>query len=186
MAEPDLDRWLRSTGRRVLSNLGLRPGHRVADLGCRNGGYLLPAAQIVGEEGRVYGVDMNADALVHAHRLCTARRLNNVTLIEADLRSQSPIRPGVIDIALLFDVTHNVFFPDPEQRVGLFQRVHRLLKPNGRVALYPTHMTEHGPGLQQVCREISRSGFREVDHARRHMLHDDRLVRGWVFVYQRR
>ena len=186
MAESDLDRWLRFTGRRVLTNLGLRPGHRVADLGCRNGRYLSPAAQIVGEEGRVYGVDMNADALAGAHRLCTTQRLTNVTLIEADLRRRSPIRPGVIDMALLFDVTHNAFFPDPGQRHRLFQRVRRLLKPNGRVALYPTHMIERGPRLQQICREISQSGFREVDRARRRMLHNDRLVRGWVFVYQRR
>jgi SAM-dependent methyltransferase len=72
----------------------LRPGESVLDLGSGSGKICFIAAQVVGPNGRVIGVDMNADMLALARRYQpeVARRLgyDNVTFVRGkiqDLRS---------------------------------------------------------------------------------------------------
>jgi len=61
----------------------LRPGDTVLDLGCGAGKICYIAAQIVGREGKVIGVDFNPEmlTLAHKHRAAIAQRLgyDNVT-----------------------------------------------------------------------------------------------------------
>ena len=47
----------------ILAGIGLKPGFTFIDLGCGSGFFALPAARIVGESGKVYGVDVNAGAI---------------------------------------------------------------------------------------------------------------------------
>jgi len=102
-----------------------------------------------------------------------------------DIRKKAlPVDPGTIDVALLFDVTHAVFFPTPEQRRDLFAEVHRVLSPAGRMLVYPTHVRQHGPPLAQLHAEVEASGFVEASRSRHLLLHDDRPVRGWE-LYRR-
>jgi len=49
----------------ILSEIGLEPGMIFTDLGCGEGFFALPAARIVGEAGRVYALDINAEAIEH-------------------------------------------------------------------------------------------------------------------------
>lgn len=46
-----------------IEQLELKPGERVADLGCGVGAYSLAAAPLVGVDGKVYAVDIQKDLL---------------------------------------------------------------------------------------------------------------------------
>src|SRR5439155_18931792 len=63
---------------RLLRESGLAPGMRVLDLGCGTGDVAMLAAEIVGSEGEVVGIDRSADVLAvaqgralgaHEHRI---------------------------------------------------------------------------------------------------------------------
>ncbi len=185
MPDADVERWCRSTGPRVLRNIGLKAGDVVADFGCRTGRYAVPAARIVGHRGRVCAIDRDADSLARLKLRASELDLDNIHPLRVDLLAESlPLGPHTIDVALLFDVTHGVFFPEKRQRLALFEKVRRAVKPEGRLAVYPTHGRKHGPFMRQLESEIAEVGFREVNRSRRQLLHDDRLVRGWVLVYR--
>jgi ubiquinone/menaquinone biosynthesis C-methylase UbiE len=47
----------------ILLSIGLKPGSTFIDLGCGDGFFAVPAANIVGRNGRVYALDMNSEAI---------------------------------------------------------------------------------------------------------------------------
>lgn len=185
MADNDVQHWLVRTGPRVLRNMGLGEGQHILDLGCRSGRYAVVAAHVVGPTGHVYAIDRDPTALKDAKQLARSYGASNLEWIALDVREKAvPLAPGTIDVALLFDVTHAVFFPAPEQRRDLFAEIHRILSPVGRMLIYPTHVRQHGPPLVRLQAEVEASGFVETSRRRRHLLHDDRPVRGWVIDYR--
>src|SRR3954462_11586534 len=54
--------------RRVLLEAGIRPGMRVADLGCGGGMVTALLAELVGPRGHVVGIDASAAQLEQARR----------------------------------------------------------------------------------------------------------------------
>ncbi len=64
----------------VLSGIGLAPRQTFIDVGCGDGYFALPAARIVGPLGRVYGIDVDADALDLLRERAFHRGLRNIIL----------------------------------------------------------------------------------------------------------
>jgi ubiquinone/menaquinone biosynthesis C-methylase UbiE len=173
------------TGPRLLRRIGVRPGHVVADLGCRAGRYALPAAKVVGERGKVHAVDRDAEALATARREAASEGLRQVEVHAVDLLTEAlPMAGHSVDVVLLFDVMHGAFFPHHDHRASLLRRVRRVLRLDGLLAVYPTHARRHGPSLRTLDEDIREQGFEEISRSRRRLLHDDELVRGWVILYR--
>src|SRR5213593_3041219 len=59
----------------------LEPGERVADLGCGAGTDSLVAAQMVGPDGSVTGIDMTPEMLAKARAAAAAMRASNVEFV---------------------------------------------------------------------------------------------------------
>ena len=59
----------------LVHEAALRPGSRVLDVGCGTGVVARLAAQEVGDDGTVVGVDVNAGMLAEARRMATAEDL---------------------------------------------------------------------------------------------------------------
>ena len=57
------ERLLWQNPHQVLSEIGLKTGATLADIGCGDGFFSLPAAKIMGETGLVYALDANAEAM---------------------------------------------------------------------------------------------------------------------------
>lgn len=185
MVDSDVRTWCEATGIRVLRRIGLSEGDTMADLGCREGRYAVPAARIVGRAGCVYAVDRDRVALEKLKHRARTYGLVNIRALCADFVSQGlPLKPASCDLVLLFDVLHGVYFPEPVRRVTLLKRVHEILKPGGRLAVYPTHAAKYGPSHKQLETDIHQAGFREIGRSRRRLLHDDQFVRGWVLIYK--
>src|SRR3954469_4048672 len=63
----------------------LAPGEHVLDLGCGAGTDSLVAAQMVGPEGRVTGIDMTPEMLAKAHAAAEAMNATNVEFVEGEI-----------------------------------------------------------------------------------------------------
>ena len=70
--------------RQLLELAGLRPGMRVADLGCGVGTVTQLLAEMVGPDGHVVGVDLSADQLEQARRRMESVGLTNTTFSDTD------------------------------------------------------------------------------------------------------
>src|SRR5262245_43231173 len=68
--------------RRVLLDAGLRPGMRVADVGCGVGMVTALLAELVGPEGHVVGIDASGEQLAEARERLEAAAAN-ASFVEA-------------------------------------------------------------------------------------------------------
>ena len=78
--------------RNLFTSAGMQPGMSVLDLGSGAGDSSLAARAVVGETGRVVGVDYTATSLARASQRVTDAGITNVSFIEADLTQ--PFDPG--------------------------------------------------------------------------------------------
>ena len=58
----------------------MKPGYTFIDVGCGNGFFALPAARLVGEKGKVYGLDANAEAIGMFKKTAMKKGLRNLNL----------------------------------------------------------------------------------------------------------
>lgn len=117
----------------ILNEVGIRPGMRVLDYGCGPGSYVLPAAQMAGEAGRVYALDIHPLAIASVRKQRARRELTNVTTILSDCNTG--LGESEVDVALLYDVLHEVEEPAP-----LLRELHRVLKPQGLLSASDHHL----------------------------------------------
>src|SRR4051812_27656825 len=151
-----------------LDAAGIRPGMRVADLGCGPGDVTLAAAQRVGPTGAVVGVDDAAGPLEVGRRRAREAGLGNVSFEQCDVTRWRPAEP-VDAIVGRFILLH---LPDP---VGAVTRLVDLVRPGGALAFADVDLTTRAalpevPLLSAYKRwmlETFRRGGRPVDMALR-------------------
>jgi len=185
MSSHDAESWLHSHGEAFLSRVGVRQGQCVLDFGCRYGQYALPAARVVGPYGCVYAVDKDAQALRTLRQKIRELKIANIYVSRVTRSARLPVPPETADVALVYDVLHGGYFPEAEQRVRLLDQVQAALKPGGLLSCYLTHVKRYGLTFRQLHREIGSAGFRLEGRARRRLVHDEKLVRGWIFRYRK-
>jgi SAM-dependent methyltransferase len=112
-----------------LDLAALRPGEAVVDLGSGSGTDVFCAAVLVGESGRVVGVDITDEQLAKAARLRDRDGFPQVELVEAhiedlpfaDASFDAVISNGVINLSIL--------------KGRVFAEAARVLRPGGRLVL---------------------------------------------------
>jgi ubiquinone/menaquinone biosynthesis C-methylase UbiE len=132
---------------KILDELGIREGFKVLDFGCGPGGYVLPAAKLVGGSGKVYALDINPAAVLAVKSLVAKNRLANVETILSD--SATGLRAGAIDVVLLYDILHHLKNPDV-----VLNELRRVLKPDGILSVIDHHLKD-----EEIILKISGAGL---------------------------
>jgi SAM-dependent methyltransferase len=112
-----------------FSAAGLKRGEYVLDLGSGAGADVLMAAGVVGDEGRVYGLDMTDDMLEAAGQNMRTAGVRNVILLRGDIES-IPLPSASVDVVISNCVINLV----PDKGAALAE-AHRVLKKGGRLAI---------------------------------------------------
>ena len=107
----------------------LRGGETVLDLGCGGGMDVFLAAQRVGPQGRVIGLDMTADMVALARANAARRGDANVEFVEAPIEAM-PLADASIDCVISNCVLNLV--PDKD---AAYAEIFRVLKAGGRLAV---------------------------------------------------
>jgi len=123
--------------RRVLLDAGIKPGMRVADLGCGVGMTTALLAELVGPTGEVVGVDLSAAQLAQAQELMPSE-FSNVKFVEASA-TDTGLPYGSFDLVYSrFLLIHLV------EPVAALREMHRLLKPGGILVCEDGDLTTAG------------------------------------------
>ena len=146
----------------VMDALGVKSGHRVADIGCGLGYFTFRLATRVGAEGKVYAVDINEETINQVRRRKEREKLRQVEPILGE--SDDPRLPNDLDAVLIVDTYHE--FRDYNR---MMQAVFRTLKPGGRLVIIDTegsysrlrtdYNSLHYIPAELVRVEITRRGF---------------------------
>ena len=135
--------WLEPYRRRAISQLRLRPGDVVLDVGCGTGMSFEPIQAAIGPEGRLVGIEPSPEMLASARARVEDAGWSNVTLLEAN--AEDAAVPGPVD-AVLFAFTHDVVI-SPEALANVLRQV----KPGGRVAAAGPKWSALAPSSTRWC-----------------------------------
>ena len=113
----------------LLARAALAPRERVLDVACGTGLVAFAAAEEVGPDGRVVGVDLSGRMVDAARRRAQERSSTRVTFVRMDAESLD-LPDADFDVALC--ALGLMYVPDPAQAL---REMRRVLRPGGRVVL---------------------------------------------------
>jgi SAM-dependent methyltransferase len=125
----------------------LDSGERVLDLGSGAGTDSLVAAQMVGPQGQVTGIDMTPEMLAKARAAAAELGVTNVEFVAGEAE-RLPFPDGSFDVMISNGVIDLI--PDKD---AVFAELHRVLAPGGRLQI--ADVTIQNP--------VSEEGRRNID-----------------------
>jgi ubiquinone/menaquinone biosynthesis C-methylase UbiE len=159
------ERLLWQDASQVLSEIGIAPGVTMADIGCGDGFFSIPAARMVGETGLIYALDESTEAIASLKEKAAASGLTNLRPVIANAEKTVLCR-HCADVVLMANVLH-----DFEEPLKALLNAHEILKPGGTLADLDWKKEAqymHGPPFskrlsqENVSALLSQAGFKIV------------------------
>lgn len=138
-------------GRRSVERLHLGAGARVLDVCCGSGASAIPAAEIVGPDGFVLGVDLAENLLELARAKAKDRGLENIEFRTGDMLELGLPDSSFDAVVCVFGI---FFVPDMPRAI---QELWRLVRPGGQLSI-----TTWGPRLFEPANTVFWEAVREV------------------------
>lgn len=160
--------WMHDS-EKVFGKLNLKPGEVFLDLGCGPGDYSLRAAEEVGEQGLVYALDRQDEAIRRINEKISNQGCSNIQVIKADITQPLPIADASVDVCFLSTVLH--IFKINKAELTLFGEILRVLRPGGRLAVIECKKEEQpfGPpkhmrlSPEEVTKALGKYEFKKID-----------------------
>ena len=134
----------------VMRTLDVRQGEVIADIGAGSGYFTFRLAHHVGDNGRVYAVDVSPDMILHLNRRIRELKAMNVSSILAD--PDDPLLPErSVNRFFFSDSWHHI-----ENQAKYLSLIKKMLKPGGEIVMIDFHKKELpvGPPMQmKIARE---------------------------------
>ena len=117
---------------RIVSYFGLKSGMSVADFGAGHGHFTIPMARLVGQEGKIYALDIQKNTLEVVRAKAKLEHLLNIETIWADI--ELPQGSKLPDASLDLVLAANIMF-QAEVKDAIINEAKRVLKSGGKLAL---------------------------------------------------
>ena len=157
----DRDEWQQPD--RVLGELALEPGMRVADIGAGGGYFTFRLAEAVGGDGIVYAVDVDEDMTSYLEKRATEEGYANVKVILGEFAD--PLLPDDgVDLIFTSNTYHHI-----EGRIDYFRSLKRDLRSGGRLAILELTGASwfarnfgHFTDRETIVSELTEAGYEEI------------------------
>ncbi len=142
-----------------VARAGLQTGERVLDLGCGGGIDALIASRIVGDEGKVFGIDMTPEMVKLACDNARVANCCNVEFLEGNIESL-PMPDATLDV-----VISNCVINFSENKQKVMSEACRVLAPGGRFVV--SDIVSHAPikkaSYEPLCKIVgTTNGMEDV------------------------
>lgn len=139
----------------IIGLLDLKPGMKVLDAGCGPGRLAIPGAQVIGAQGELTALDLQAGMLARTQEKARAAGLSNIRFIQAGL-GEGELEKDIYDRAMLVTVLGEI----PNQEAAL-KEIFAALKPGGILSVTEVIFDPHFQSRATVQRVAAAAGFRE-------------------------
>ena len=117
---------------KVIENLQIMPGMKVADFGVGNGDFALAASRIAGKSGIIYAIDIKKEALESIRNRAKLSGIYNIEIIRADL--ENPFSTTLANETVDYAIIANLLF-QMASKENAVREAFRVLKPEGKIIL---------------------------------------------------
>lgn len=132
----------------TLEDTGLKSGQTVLEVGCGPGFFTIPAAKIIGEQGKLYALDIHPLAIESTTLKIKKEKLTNTETVLADITNTN-FSNNFFDLIFLFGVPrmirNELFLND------LIKESYRILKPKGIISIKTTN--------KEIVPKLEKNGF---------------------------
>ena len=141
---------------KLIERSGIKPGMTVLDLGCGSGAFTTFVARAVGEQGKVYALDIQPDMLQQLARKLAKpenKDLKNIELVQASAY-KTPFEDESLDLVYMVGVLQEI--PDKDRTL---REVKRVLKPDAILAVTELLPDPDYPWRSTTIKICQREGF---------------------------
>jgi len=164
----------------LLVRIGISRGQTVLDFGCGYGIYTIPAARIVGVQGKVYALDKDKKALEALIQKAQSSGLKNIEIMGTSGELEIELTDESVDVVLLFDVFHSFYFPQAGDRITLLGEVYRVMKSSAFLSVWPKHMES------ETENEVEKANFHLEKELSEMLIHDNKnLEKGKILNFKK-
>ncbi len=118
-----------------IEKTSIKNGSVVLDYGCGPGSFTIAAAEIVGNLGKIYAVDIHPLAIKEVEMRAREKGLENIETILTDCDTK--LESNCVDNILLLDIYHDLSNP-----ISILKELHRVLKKNGLLSVDDHHFKD--------------------------------------------
>ena len=186
-------KWINIDGITFLSEIGVKKGDIVVDFGCGCGHYSIPTAKIVSIEGKVYSIEKDKHTLDKLKQTVEEEGLSEViTIIKPESTNilKITLADNTADFVLIYDVLH--YFTKNERK-EIYKEIHRILKNDGILSVYPKHNKSDWPiwnlaemEVEDVVQEIIEMNFTFKNKQKFQLFHDENYDTGNVLAFRKK
>jgi len=130
-----------------LDQFNIENGFIIVDFGCGPGSFVEHASKLVGNNGKVYAVDVHPLAIKAIKEKAKSKTLANVAPV-LSIGYPVDIDSHIADVIYALDMFHHI-----KDTRGFLKELHRLLKPNGTLFIESGHQL-----LDNAKQKIMKSG----------------------------
>jgi len=140
--------------------LPINPGDTVADIGAGGGYFSYRFSRAVGENGRVYAVDIGGKLLEFIQRESEKQGLKNITTIMAN-ENDSKLPSASCNLIFIRDAYHHI-----SDRAEYFRNLSRALRVDGKIAVvdyngagFAQKVFRHFTSAETILDEMREAGY---------------------------
>lgn len=165
--QQSVEEWEKQTFERqppekVMDAAGIKPGMVIGEVGAGRGRFTMHLARRVGNKGKIFANDIDAEGLAYLRERCESEGILNVEIILGEI--DDPLLPeGTLDMVFMVWTYH--FLDEP---VAMLKKLLPALKPGGTVVLVEPDPIrgpggdDHGISPERMRREAEQAGFEVV------------------------
>lgn len=117
---------------KIVNKLNLKNGDYAADFGSGHGYFVVPLAQAVAPNGKIFAIDIQRNALDVARAKSKLKNIQNIEYIWADLEypQGSKLKDDFVNLVLVTNILHQ-----SAHKEQIIKEAHRVLHSSARLAL---------------------------------------------------
>ena len=159
---PKREEWERTS--KIMQAISIKPGEKVADIGSGPGYYTFKFSKLVGNQGKVFAIDLVQEHLNYVENFAKQNGITNVETVNNTPGNTIGVPDGQVDVAFMCSLYHNVYAMSREaDRASFVKSIKKALKPDGRLIVVDNALVNdaqipyHGP---YIAKELIVSQFK--------------------------